>query len=350
MILFANLLMPLPAHNADDVLRRLAAFTSKAQSLSVDCKLSSTAANVPGVANLILVRPNQLRYSMKWQHIDYRFTANPSGSMDFEANSKRYDMQNGWSGLAVPRTEMAALSGASLTFPFFLIDPSMKKYVAGITLAGQSTIDGVTTDEVDGQVKSLKLKVFIDSEGKPVRYWYGGQGVAVQSDFSNYRLNQQYPAETFSVNPPSGFRELTLPIENRPVGVGQKFQVDGWTSSAGRLSDQFSKKDTLVVVTDEGCEPSERSLSTLQNLQSAGEVNVVSITLSPKGVEPTGFEKFPTYYDPSGALIKQLQVPGTPLFYLVNKSGQIVKVWFGFDSDNGSTFEKNVDAALKGKE
>ena len=349
MILLATLLMPAPANTADEVLRRLAAFTGRANSLSVECKLTSPLVNVPGTATMFFVRPNQLRYELKWQQIDYRFTANEHGSMDYEANSKKYDMQNGWSALAVPRTEMAAISGASLTFPFFLVDPTMTKYVSDVKLAGHSTINGVEADELDSHIRSLQIKVFVDGEGKPVRYWYGHQNGGVQCDLSDYQLNQSYPADFFSIDPPSGFQELSLPIEDRPVGVGQKFPADGWTSSSGKLSDLFSKKDSLVVVTDEGCEPSARSLATLQKIQNSGDMNVVSITLSPAGHEPAGFDKFPTYYDPSGVQVKALQVPGTPLFYLVNRSGQIVKVWFGFDADNADAFEKDVNATLRGK-
>src|SRR5437588_1072456 len=205
MILFATMLMPLAPSTSGDVLRRLAAFTQQAQSLSVECKLTSAAINTPGTAKLLFVRPNDQRYTLNWQHIDYRFTGNEHGSMDYEANSKRYDSQTDWSGLAVPRTEMALISGASLTFPFFLVDPSMKN-VSDVAYVGQSTINGSQADELDGHIRSLRIKVVVDSDGKPVRYSYSSGGLSVQCDLSNYQINQRYPADLFSINPPSGFR------------------------------------------------------------------------------------------------------------------------------------------------
>src|SRR2546423_2833645 len=144
MILFATMLMPLAPSTSGDVLRRLAAFTQQAQSLSVECKLTSPAVNTPGTAKLLFVRPNDQRYTLNWQHIDYRFTGNERGSMDLEANSKRYESESDWNGLAVPRTEMALISGASLTFPFFLLDPSMK-YMSDVSYAGQVKINGSQT-------------------------------------------------------------------------------------------------------------------------------------------------------------------------------------------------------------
>ena len=62
-----------------------------------------------------------------------------------------------------------------------------------------------------------------------------------------------------------------------------------------------------------------------------------------KGQAATGF------FDPKGTEVDKLTTT-TPAFVLVGKDGTIKSLWLGFDPDGVSTFEKDIQAAIDGKE
>lgn len=355
MILFPTIVMPPQPATAQDVLQRLDKFVQSAQSLSVDCKLTSSKEATPGAAHLVFVRPSNMLYSLKWGQIDYKFVGNGSGSIDLERVHKVYDVQPEWSTLASPRTELAADSGVPSVFPSYLItDPSS---LASLKYGGQTNINGVAADELDATAGKVNLRLYVNSAGEPVRYHYDWTSQkqdgtvekgSLQCDLSNYKVNLSPSQALFQFAVPTGYRELTLPLDDRPAGVGEKFPFDGWTGSGTSLADEVKQKDSLIVVTDQDCDPSAASASAVKQLADGGNLSVLVVSLSPTGAKPAGLDSYPTYYDPKGDVRRKANFPGTPMFYLVNKTGDIIKVWYGFDPDSAADFVKDVQAALKG--
>jgi outer membrane lipoprotein-sorting protein len=332
------------------ILDRMSMFTKRVQTLSVDIKLSSPKAPSAGVARFVFQRPGSAMMDIKWPPVDYRFTGSKLGALELDRNRKLYDESPDYPQLM--RYGSRISEAPSLFFPDFLFTGDFSgEGVSQVAYKGAALINGVSADEVEGQASHKKIQAFIAADGKLMRYiMTRDTGFRVQADFSNYVVNKPVPASTFSFNPPAGWAQYSVPTDEAPLGIGEPFPTAGWVNTRGAKRENLSNlasKPLLAMVAGPNCEPSAKSATFLQRMQDSGEVQVVVITNSIRGIAPVVLSGFPQYYDPTGILLKQLKVPGTPVFYLLGRNGTVKKVWYGFDPRQATSFERDVRSVLR---
>jgi outer membrane lipoprotein-sorting protein len=318
------------------VMQRLAKYVNNAHTVTADFVLTSTVTPKTGQAKFALIRSDQLYFSMVWDGIDYKFVGTPHGCWDANNLSKHYDEDDQWR-FEYPYSRISPAPG--LFTPGFLMDGTMTSDgVRQLRYVGKVTIDGVATDEVEGSSLSGVTEIYIAADGRPVRYEVKhGKGPKIQADIKNLKLDSTVPETLFANNPPLGYVEQSVPMAEYPTRIGAAFPVKGWTAA----------KPTLVVVTEEGCMPSAKSAPSVANISHAGSVNVAVASLSKSKAVPTGLGKYPFFYDATGTMTRAMNVPGTPMFYLVGKDGKVIKIWSGYDPDAAASFEKDVLDSLK---
>ncbi|HEY3779649.1 MAG TPA: DUF2092 domain-containing protein [Fimbriimonadaceae bacterium] len=345
--LVISLLVATQNPDPNAVLGRLTKYVGAAHTLSADFVLTSSVEAKPGEAKFVLVRSDKLYFSFVWDGIDYKFVGTPHGSWDANNLTKIYDDDDQWH-FSYP---FSMVSGAPNLFtPGFLMDGTLgSDGVVRVRYVGKSTIDGVETDEIEGQSRKALADLYIAADGRPIRYVVThGKGAKVQADIKNLKINDAVPDALFANNPPLGYVEYSVPVAEYPTRIGQPFPTKGWTAAgSSSLEGLFSAKPTLVVITEEGCVPSSKSAPTVASISKTGSVNVAVASISKSKSVPSGLGSYPIFYDASGKMPRAMNLFGTPMFFLVGKDGKIMKIWSGFDPDGATAFEKDVLDSLK---
>lgn len=339
------------AQSGQPVVDKLKQYITSAKSLACELKLSSPGVPTQGHVKMSYVRDRSLFYSIDWTigngRLDYKFVLNPTLVWDADMDAKVYDETPNYNqsfGLPLSRISNAP----ALFSPSFLYYGTPLQTNVPVQVVGSETVDGVSTTHISGKAATTQLDLYIASDGKPVRYvTKPDQGRPIIADIVSLVRDKSLPEQTFPGNPPLGFNEYTTPLPLPPAQVGKPFPAAGWKSAKGDstgLDGAISKREAMVMVTTEDCDPSSAAADALGKMEN---VNVVVATLSPTGAAPRSLSSFPLYYDPTGKVASQVEGPGTPLFYLIGKDGKIVKVWFGYDPDHEAEFLNDVQYTIK---
>jgi outer membrane lipoprotein-sorting protein len=318
-------------------LEKMTAFIRDAHTLSAEMTLTCPAIPQQGTARMVYVKPNKLFFSIKWAKIDYEFVGNDKGSWDADPSARIYDETTDWHWYYPD----SLFSDAPMYFtPGYLMDGTLHtEQIGKLVVGGTSTVNGVNAFKIQGAPGSRQGEIYVDANGKPLRSVYYRKFGAITADIKSLIVNQPVPSSLFGYNPPLGFSAYSVPLTPSPIGVGKKFPIEGWSGS-GSLAKIAAGKSTLVIVTDAGCEPSSRSASTLAHIKA--KIPVAVVTLSTSGAVPSSLSAFPKFYDPSGKLGAAVNAPATPIFYLINSTGFVQKMWLGFDPDHAADFQADV--------
>lgn len=321
----------------------LSNYIKSAKSLSAEITLSGSNMKDVGTVRMVYVKPDKIFYSFKWKGIDFEFVANDKGAWDADLAAKTYNETPEW-GWYYP---YSIESDAPMIYtPGFLMDGTLHtEKIGALAVIGHETINGVEAVKLGDRSGLSKAVLYVDHNGKPLRSVTFRGHIQITADIKSLVINGPEPSSLFTYNPPLGFQSFTVPLTLRPIGIGDKFPVSGWKSAG--LAEMFAQKPTLVVVTEEGCEPSAKSAAALANIGKRGTLNVAVVSLSPNGGVPSSLSQFPKFYDAAGRLDKAIGAPATPLFYLIDKDGKVAKVWMGFDPGKADEFEKDVADSAK---
>ena len=93
---------------------------------------------------------------------------------------------------------------------------------------------------------------------------------------------------------------------------------------------------------DPASPPSLSSLSVIKTIKEV-KVLVVSVNGSGKSLAAGGV---PVFNGSKGDLMTNWRIGATPTFYLVDRSGKITNVWYGFDKHRARRFATEVSDAV----
>jgi hypothetical protein len=349
LLVAAALLQPTP----QQVIARFSKFMSGMTTLSLDIKMKVPNGTGNGFGHLVLEKPNNLLYRMKYGHSDYTFAATETGIVEIERGNKTYAEWPTWDRLQMPVSRIS--DTLSLGFPpFFLWGNLNSKIFTSYDYVGRGSIGAIQVDHIRGSGQDAKVDLFIADDGHILRYALdlvrGQKHLQSELDFSNYVVNHAVASNTFVVKVPPGSHVYSLPTLSNPLEIGESFPAEGWFDAASRqrrsASEFYRDKPALFVAVSPDSEPSARTAGSLGRLNGTS-VNVVLISTLKGGGVPSALNGLPQLYDPAGSTLRSLRSPGCPMFYLVDTSGKINRLWLGFDPAKAGAFEREVQEALK---
>ena len=320
--------LSLLALRAPDPAARFDAFM-KAHPAFVATVEASVGGKAAGTGTLRVARPRLLRWDAKGTGFDFSVTSTPEQYVAVERVSKTYDERAPIGGF---RLYEARVSPAQDLIPGFLLAGSAANALGG----GKPTVTAVAGgDELHATVQSqmgpVELRLVVAPDGQPLRFsssagarsWRVLAFAAAKADPAPFRLA-----------PPLGTVPYALPELPTPLAVGEAAPLVGW-KKGGRavdLNEPSRGRPRLLAVLGVDSPPSKSARPFLIDLSRSLPVFLI---------EKGGVE------DPTGALMKRLSPPGTPMFYLVGPDGTVKNLWFGFDPAQGRAWEDEVRAAAK---
>lgn len=294
---------------------------------------ASVGGRTTGTGTLRLARPRQMRFDVKGAGLDYSILSTDKAYIEIDRIGKVYDERPPIGGVRVYEGRISP--GQSL-IPSFLIAGTAQALFGGEKPSVAAVAGG---DEMratlSGPAGTTEVRLVVDPSGKPLRF--SASGPSGQRSWRVLSLGAPPDEAAFRLTAPLGFVPFTLPELAAPLAIGEDVPLTGWRKG-GRpvdLNEPQRGRPRLLAVLSPDSPPSRAARPFLIELGRSMPV----FLLEPGGVE-----------DPTGALMRKLSPPGTPMFYLVGPDGTVKKLWFGFDPAKGKSWEAEVLTAAKAKE
>jgi outer membrane lipoprotein-sorting protein len=354
--LAALLLTNTPDANA--VAAKFERYMKGAQSLSVQVKVRQTGYPGEGTGELILARPNRIRFIGKWGVFQYGFIQNNQGIIEWDSASQQYREYATFPTWAPPAGELSDFSEAMFPLPLpaqslrvllaegsnFMLD-GLQSPRSSVLVARATTVNGnekytIKVDEI-GRIISIKFEA--------------GSGLRAfkrEMQLSNYNLKPTIGTDTFKPVAPAGFSPAALPTSHYMRGPGENFPTAGWKSvKTGQTVDLkrvLGGKTMLLATVQSDCSQSKALVNFFnRNASAFAKSNIACGLIVTQGATPSFSGSLPVFSDPSGALIRELRIGGTPSFWLVKPSGEVAQPWFGFSEKSQLRLKSEILSAAK---
>jgi hypothetical protein len=311
------------AQDAEAAAKRAAAnnkfrkLISGTKTLSVDLDVQLEGAPPIGHGTFVMASPDKLYFHLTIGKGDYTYAIHNGQAIEIDKGQKIYD-EYAVAGLGEPEAYSSDWA---------------VRYFPTVFLSEQTVLPAK----------------FFDASGLVTRYVFntqvGEKIVKTTVNFSNYKLDQPIPDSRFVANPPAEFDAVSTPRPAPPLQIGEILPAVHLTDGHGHATDlvrALGGKTTLVALLDPQCAP---SISAVRFLKSVKDVPILALNDSANG-KGLATSPLATYFSPAGGIAKVLRTPMTPLFYLVDGTGKISNVWYGFNSDDPAKFSKQVTDAL----
>lgn len=294
---------------------------------------------------LTVERGRRVRLDAKWLSTDYSAVVGPTGLRELERTEKIYDEVSSVRNAGPFPSRLSSIP--DLLVPNLLFTPDLAngapkggkvvEIPSGFQLSGtQQTEQGTLTYQLrfDRQGRLSTIDFQTNSiMGRSRSRWV----------LSDYKIVP--PGNRFALEFPNGFSPYALATASDPVQVGEKIPLQGWVEAkSGRavsLGKVLGGSPALLVLLGEGA-PNDAARKSLRRLRS-------SIPIASLGGKPAvgASVEFMEFVDPKGDLVAGLRPLGTPMFYLIDKTGRVARTWFGFDGEKAAEWERDVLAATK---
>ncbi len=319
---------------ASDPFARFEAFAKEHPSFKVQYK-NTVQGKLAFTGSVLVERPLRTLFEAKDEKTGSQFTAcnNQDEYSEFETNEKLYSEGPPNSGVGIRGSEISDAPGS---FPglVFLSDlrRGLPKNAKVILSTSGSQIYG-SSENVTGKTE---IWVDVNSEGEvpKIRILGSGGGHTLERTWTlDYSFPTNINPAEFETKIPLGYEPNTLPEEGVPIQKGGSIPVDGWkdahTGSTVNLLDVTKHDPFLLAILDDSA-PSKLAALSLAKLGSQIPVEIVAAG---------------QLTDPDGSRMKKLGAPGSPMFYLVDGTGKVRHLWFGFHRGDDATFRSEVVGA-----
>ncbi|HJP83901.1 MAG TPA: DUF2092 domain-containing protein [Fimbriimonadaceae bacterium] len=329
--------------SADAVLRRFDQFMAKAPAFSVSV---SSSVNGHHLAETVfrIQRPKRMSIVAKFAHTEGVFNLNESEGIEVFRSATLYALHPAVGKLYMPPFKM--LNPLIHTVPTALYQGNSKTlFASGLRpkYAGKATINGVQTDVLSGYMKGdnseLNMKFWIDPSGKILKTYL--KSVSMQGTFileqslSKYVLNPTFSSATFSTQLPLGYSPFALARFPDVNPSGEPMPTVTLRSVSGRVGTLKSiaeGKNLLLVVCNPGFHANSELIRAMPTVaKRVPDSKVVYATDRRDAASAKSLNAGDVYFDPTGKELTKLALPGTPTVYLIDKKGNLIQMFVGFD-------------------
>ena len=290
----------------------------------------SAGGKAVGTGTLRLSRPRRMRFDFRGKGFDYGVSSTEAAYVEIDRIERVYDERPAIGGIRMYESRVSPAQGF---LPGFLVAG-----VAAGVLGPQATSTAVAGgDELRTTTMTetgpLERRLLVDPQGRPVRFWRKSNGEVREWRVTSFGEGKADPAG-YVLEPPLGYVPHALPDLPYPLQIGDDAPLTGWRrgGAAVDLHEPQRGRPRLLAVLGADCPASAAARPSLAVLARSMPVLVIG----PGEIT-----------DPSGAQMRRLSPPGTPMFYLVGVDGTVRGLWFGFDPAKAAAWQAEIAAAAK---
>ncbi len=339
--------------DATAIVHRMEEYFVQHPAFSAKLKLNSFDGGI-AQGTLYESRPSKIAYTIAFPDTTYRLANTPEGVIE-SSSALRVYAEYASDRIIAPPYASFSIADWRMALPTPLFFNHLSEFFPSqlkTTAENSSTINGVPVDVVHFSVRTRHMlysgHASIDPAGRVLRYVTELKHGPVQVDLSDY-VEGPVPATAFTLSAlPLGYTLAELPGVPTPLRLDHKLPdapvTDSTGASQGALSNIVGSPGMLAVV----------DANWLHSTWGKQAVREIEKMLADKGsgkLVLLNDEKGRTdrasglLYDPSGAALTDLAIPGSPTFFLINKKGLIERIWCGYHPDDGQ-FLPELAAAI----
>jgi hypothetical protein len=249
------------------------------------------------------------------------------------------------------------ISELPATIPSWLRSPTIRQMMqpkAKLTLQGSQVIGGVTYDDIHGVYKdamgTATYDILVPPSGLIYSFHKVSQSVMGRSDetwlISGYKSAAHISSSRFDNRIPDGFMPYVLPDRYAVVPAGRKLNLQGWVdSSTGRAWSKQAGKPLLFIVAGADSLPCKRAIAEIGKWRPVLAKSGVQVAIASD--EASRSEAKGLLYDPDQRSIRSMDIPSTPMFFLVDRGGTLRNLWLGFSPSSAGKLQSDVLNAVK---
>jgi hypothetical protein len=218
---------------------------------------------------------------------------------------------------------------------------------------GKQTINGEACDflkaVIPGQYGESIVEFDVAPSGLLSRYYYLSRGPMGQKQyewvFKSYKPLRTLSASRFENRIPDDFMPYGLPDRHLPTGVGKKANLSGWVyGDAGTKWTAPKGQPLLFVITSRNSTPSKGALAALGSWRA--ELNNKHVVVAEASDAASSGAAGGLLYNPGQHALQSMDLPATPMFYLLDSKGMVRNMWMGFSAGGSAKLHSQIVQAV----
>lgn len=294
--------------------------------------------------------PQRIDFSAKVGAFDFRYVVNPRRIIEIEHSNRTYFESLNPDKIYGPN---GSFSDAPIVFPrAFSISGLKRMFGSSGKHRGKTVLNGQVCDEVGlfldgGGGSSVQATCLFTPDGRLLSmHQIETSGFGDRVD-SKYLFSGWARADSkFDIAPPMGYHTAALPREPWMAPPGTVLPPDDWvnleTSAPVHLQ---HGETTLCLFLGSQCLATQKVVKELGSLTRKYRTWVFS---PDRAIKPEWKANLQATYlaSISGDTFSRLFVPGTPFITVLNKKGQIVQSWYGYDAKTFAKDKVDIEKTL----
>lgn len=307
------------------LLAEFAAAARRLDRLSVRITIQSTIFG-KGVLELDWQRPASQWFRGTLGSERYEFIQNPKKAIELQHTERLYQLLTESHPLESPPGDVSGLP--DFFYPRTLLSGDLGS-LAPPNLSPQR-LDARTVRWADPEAMYV-LDIRLNEAGLIERQTLRVQGESLRQDVVSFVYSAPGPLRLPGVSPPKGYLPFSTPETRLPPEPGGPPLAQFKAQAGGRqISLPLAGKRTLLVVTAQGCKPSQKLLayrSAMMRAARGSGYSPVFVNLGPGGNAP---------------LERALGLPGTPAIYAFDASRRFQLAWLGVGPEGAAARVQQV--------
>lgn len=347
------------APSPEAVLKRFDQYMAGVDTLSVTVK-AKVNNTVLGTGVIRIDRPNRFSASFATPNGVESITFSELGVLEVHQGKKVYADHPSIRRLYNP--EYQVTSALSFSIPQMIFMGSSRGAFpkeSNPKVATKVMINGTATDQITGKMSGMggssEVRANFDSAGRLLKFYskiISPQGTnIIEQDLSGYTANPKFAANQFSIKKPIGFVPFELEPADFGIPQGEAIPRVDLKSDSGQsvtLKSLVAGRNSLVVIADPEFHANSEMFKSIQQIsKKIPDYKLIVISARREAASAKKLGVTSTYFDPTGAQLEKLMIPGTPAMYLVDKKGKVAQMFFGFDGE-WTGLDKAIDRLKSG--
>ena len=334
----------------------MASYAAAAKAMpSFEVQSSFVTPRGPVKATFVLDKNKRLIYdAVSYNGEHYILTVSSSNYREVNRTTKVYEEYPYPGQAIIYSSRISELPG---TAPIWLRASTIRQMMPSetvISLAGTKVVAGSVCDDVHGEFKDRMGTATFDILVAPAGHIVSFKKIAVSPvgrsqmswELSGYKSAANISASRFENRIPDGYMPYVLPDHYKLVPIGTKLNLNGWIeASTGRSWSRQAGSPLLFVLAGMDSLPSKRALAEVAKWKPA--LSQAGVQVAFASDEPLKADAKGLLYDPTQTSVRALDVPATPIYFLVDRGGVLRNLWLGFSPASAGKLKSDVLSAVK---
>lgn len=321
---------------------RFARLMKDTPSYSVKFTATAPGLGTSIVGSLSVKKPSSLRYDVTIDGSTVHLIKSGLEATEIADQLKMYQVHHDEPGLNLFETVMVEDQMGAMPWSLLLGSLAREKPPASkFTLT--ETSGGVETYKVSYTERSVTndLEVDIDAAGHLLGMRRSSKGPTgeqhISWKFSDFQASPTFSSATFSTVPPRGYASALISKPVDPIMTESRVKLGTWNSPKGRVDLQKAISGKLLIVVDPSAYVDGVFLAYLKEHRFG--VPVIVAALTGKGGD---------VYNPPASVARKLSSSGTPAMFKIAPSGEVRRMWLGFNESDFSKTIAEIKEAFRG--